>query len=394
MKKVKLIHNGYLSARNGANTVMRSLLECKDAFAKYNLEISSLTPDSFVPRSFEPNSTDSALNNRRAKIKKWLKGIAQYSRLAADLMMYLSDLRSGKKIALTYINSNPNKEEVVFFHSLIPCYYYLKHRKVTQKTVVVCHTNGDNFKMDRMYYRALEKSMVYKKMLKMEQYVIEHADRINFVAEMAMNNFLMLHPEADKNKVSYIYNGISDTIETFSGRKENDVMEICCVASISNRKGQHYIIDALKGMSGNELPRVHVTFIGDGPDREKLEKEVQESGLSNYATFVGISYKVDEYLVNSDAYILPSEDEGLPMAIIEAMRASLPVISTPVGGIPEMINHGYNGLLINPCVDDVKNLFMHLNDYDWKLMSKHARKTFEEKFSINKMVEGYAKLLN
>ena len=383
MKKVKLIHHGYLSARNGANTVMRSLLESKDLFAKQGIEIKSLTPDNFVQRSFEPNSPDANHNMRRAKVRKWLTFFAQRSTLASSLMIYLSDLRPAKKIISFYINSNPRKDEVVFFHSLIPCYYYLRLRKCKQKTVLVCHTNGDNFKMDRTYYPALRRSLLYRKLLKMEQYVIENADKINFVAEMAKKKFLELHPTVNEHKVSFIYNG-SPEFAGMSHIKENKgVMEFCCVGSISSRKGQHYIVDALKEIPKQELPSVHFTFVGDGPERERLERIVNESGLDNYCSFVGVSFDVDKYLLHSDAFILISEDEGLP-----------PIISTPVGGIPEMIDHGNNGLLINPSVEDVVKLLKELGLYDWKKMGEKARICYLEKFSLEKMVREYCKLLD
>lgn len=394
IRKVKLIHNGYLSARNGANTVMRSLLESKEEFAQFGIDISSLTPDSFKSRSFEPGSDDAGLNARRARVKKCLKSLAQYSRIAADIIIYLSEIRPSKAIVLQYINSNPDRDEMVFFHSLIPCYYYLKLRKTFQKTVLVCHTNGDNFKMDRTYYPALEKSIMYKKMLMMERYVIQHVDRINFVAELAKNHFLELHPEANQCKVSFVYNGIPDKVPSGKTEREADIIEMCCVASVSFRKGQHFIIEALKSIPVDQLPKTHITFVGDGPERKRLQEDVLEAGLSGYVTFVGVSYDVDSYLYNSDVYILPSIDEGLPMAIIEAMRASLPIISTPVGGIPEMINHGVNGLLIQPTKEAVRDLLMHLHDFEWKEMGANARKTFITKFSIKQMVEGYAKLMS
>ncbi len=393
MIKVRLIHPMYLSAPNGANTVMNSLLASKEQFALIGIEMFSLSPDTFAPRVFSPESQAQLKYSWRSKAKRILKNATRYSALAADLMIFLTEIRPAKKIIKAYINSNPATEEVAFFHTLVPCYFFLKKNKKNQKVVVVCHTNGDNFKMYRIYFPALERSMAYKWMLKMEQYVIQHADNINFVAELAAKNFLALHPEAAPNKVSYIYNGVPDVIKSSRTRPKSDVMEFCCVASISIRKGQHYIIDALKRFPKDNIPKVHFTFVGDGADRHVLSDEVVRYGLSNFITFAGISHNVDEYLLNSDAYILPSEDEGLPMAIIEAMRASLPIVSTNVGGIPEMIEHGKNGLLISPSADDVYKILLHLHDYDWEKMGKQARLTFEHKFTVEKMVDGYSKLL-
>ena len=393
MIKVKLIHHMYLSAPNGANTVMNSLLGSHFQFAKNGIEISALSPDTFVPRSFSPESQAQLKYSWRSRVKKIIKDATCYSALAADLMIFLTEIRPAKKIIKAYLNSTHEREEVCFFHTIIPCYFFLKNNKNNQRVVVVCHTNGDNFKMDRIYYPALERSFVYKWLLKIEQYVLQHADRISFVAELAAKNFLVLHPEVDPNKVSFIYNGVPDNIMASRTKSKSDVLEFCCVASLSKRKGQHYIVEALKRFSKDELPKVHFTFVGDGPDRQVLVDDVIRSGLSDYFTFAGISQNVDEYLVNSDAYILPSEDEGLPMAIIEAMRASLPIVSTKVGGVPEMIEDQKNGLLITPCVDDVYGILLHLDEYDWEKMGKQARLNFEQKFTVEKMVDGYSKLL-
>ena len=155
MIKVKLIHNTYISARNGANTVIRSLLDSKAQFEENRIQISSLSPDTLHERSFEPNSKDAMKNLRRKKIKMWMKKLAQCFSPAAIFIVYLSDIRPAKKIVNYYIASNPD-DDVVFFHSLITCYYYLKLRRKQQKTVVVCHTNGDNFKMSRTYYPTLK----------------------------------------------------------------------------------------------------------------------------------------------------------------------------------------------------------------------------------------------
>ena len=138
---------------------------------------------------------------------------------------------------------------------------------------------------------------------------------------------------------------------------------------------------------------MHFTFVGDGISRAQLEKDVKDSGLNGYVTFIGVTNNVDEYLKNSDIYILPSEDEGLPMAIIEAMRASLPIISTSVGGIPEMIENGINGLLIAPNADSIVNVLEHIEDCDWLSMGQCARRTFEDKFTLEKMLRGYSTIL-
>src|SRR5690606_25360259 len=100
-----------------------------------------------------------------------------------------------------------------------------------------------------------------------------------------------------------------------------------------------------------------------------------------------------DYLSSSDIFVLPSKDEGLPISIIEAMRAGLPVIATSVAGIPEMIDHQKNGLLIQPTITSLVSALTSLNKYDWQMMGKMARRTYEEKFTLHQMIKGYCTVI-
>lgn len=79
--------------------------------------------------------------------------------------------------------------------------------------------------------------------------------------------------------------------------------------------------------------------------------------LSADIYFVGNSNQVNDYLTNSDAFILFSKDEGLPISIIEAMRCGLPIISTRIAGIPEMIVEGISGYLVDVDEQQLSELF-------------------------------------
>ena len=87
--------------------------------------------------------------------------------------------------------------------------------------------------------------------------------------------------------------------------------------------------------------------------------------------------------VNSDLFILPSITEGFPIAILEAMRVGLPIVSTNVAGIPEMINDGDTGLIIEPSVDGVFGFLSNFEKYDWKKMGENSHDLFLEKFTTH-----------
>lgn len=395
MRTATLIHDGWLSAKNGANTVMNSLLEGEEIFNRNGIELKQCTLDTLVPRSFESDSKDmvSIKYSLRAKVRSLFTYLSRYNVIFTWVFYQLTTFKTSKMVVKHYLKSQPNSDEIAFFHTDIPCYYFLKHRTHYQPTVLVLHTNGEPCKMECIYYPKLYGSFFYRKLIKMYNYTIENVDRINFVAEEPMKTFLRLNPQIDPSKVSFIYNGVPDGPCKYS-EKLNTPIEICCVGSISDRKGQPFIVEALSRLSVEERSHVHFTLLGDGDKRMELERICAERHLEGCITFAGVKSNVDEFLLKSDIFILPSTDEGLPMAIIEAMRAGLPIISTPVGGIPEMLMDGYNGVMMEPNADALFEILKHIDRYDWMVMGKNARCLFEEKFSGQKMAEAYAKLLS
>lgn len=94
--------------------------------------------------------------------------------------------------------------------------------------------------------------------------------------------------------------------------------------------------------------QVHLTMVGDGELREAMEALAEKLGLRDGVTFAGMQENVYPYLHEADIFLLPSNYEGMPMTIIEAMGTGLPIVATAVGGVPDMICNGKSGLLV-PC---------------------------------------------
>ncbi len=99
-----------------------------------------------------------------------------------------------------------------------------------------------------------------------------------------------------------------------------------------------------------ELPRgaYEAVIVGDGPDRPALEGEVRRLGLASVVRLAGERNDVAQLLAASDVFVLSSRSEGLPLSILEAMAAGLPVVATNVGGVPELVLEGETGLLVPP----------------------------------------------
>ena len=127
--------------------------------------------------------------------------------------------------------------------------------------------------------------------------------------------------------------------------------------------------------------------------RAILEEKCEKARLTANVTFAGNRNDVNDFLLKSDIFILTSRDEGFPMAILEAERVGLPVISTDIAGIPEMIVNGETGLIIKPDCDDLYPIFKNIEAYDWKGMGKKSKQMFDNTFTIEKMIEGYCSIL-
>jgi colanic acid/amylovoran biosynthesis glycosyltransferase len=118
---------------------------------------------------------------------------------------------------------------------------------------------------------------------------------------------------------------------------------------LSAAKGLPILFQALVQVV-QQHPDLVLTIVGDGGDRQALETLAIDLKLTPYLKFVGYQSQdaVCEYLHNSDIFVLPSFSEGLPVALMEALAAGVPVITTSIAGVSELVEHGINGYLVPP----------------------------------------------
>ena len=126
-----------------------------------------------------------------------------------------------------------------------------------------------------------------------------------------------------------------------------------------------------------------------------VKELVQKYGLKNIVSFEGIVQNKDvyKYLAKGNIAILISALEGLPLSLIEGMRSGMGIISTRVSGIPEVVNEGVNGVLINPDIDELVEVFNNLDNYDWDKMGVESRKSFDDYYNFPRMRRDYVKML-
>ena len=116
------------------------------------------------------------------------------------------------------------------------------------------------------------------------------------------------------------------------------------VATLRSWKGHRYLLDALASL---ERPQVQLVIVGDGPQREALGTQVDRLGIGERVLFAGNRDDVAPWMRAFDVFCLPSyANEGVPQSLMQAMACALPVITTPVGSIPEIVTDGINGVIV------------------------------------------------
>jgi glycosyltransferase involved in cell wall biosynthesis len=208
-----------------------------------------------------------------------------------------------------------------------------------------------------------------------------------------------------RRKVQLIDNGIdilsysqNQVIDEINLRKElglrQDSFIIGSLGRLTAQKDYKTFVQAAAEVlkSGRNIEFI---IAGDGPLESELKSLTERLGIQKNFHFLGFRNDTIPILNLMDIFVLSSLDEGLPMAMLEAMAARRPVVSTRVGGIPKVISDGYNGMLINS-EDFVqlkeKLLFLINNPEKSKLLGNLAYQTVFNNYSLGKMTNRYLKI--
>ncbi|MDY6987493.1 MAG: glycosyltransferase family 4 protein [Thermodesulfobacteriota bacterium] len=123
------------------------------------------------------------------------------------------------------------------------------------------------------------------------------------------------------------------------------------VGRLAPEKGLICLLRAMGELLGRKNVEVSLLIVGEGPEEERLRGDACQLGLDEHVSFLGYvehGCRLFDLYRQSDVYILPSLTEGWPQTLFEAMACAVPVVATRVGGIPHLIEDGYNGLLVSP----------------------------------------------
>jgi glycosyltransferase involved in cell wall biosynthesis len=171
----------------------------------------------------------------------------------------------------------------------------------------------------------------------------------------------------------------------------NEDVLFVSVARFAPQKNHALLLNAFASGLGHDL-KAHLVLVGDGQNREQLEAQARDLGIRNQVRFLGVRTDIPEVLGAMDVFVLSSDFEGNPLSVMEAMASGLPIVSTAVGGIPDLVEDRKEGMLVR--AGDVNDL---ANSMTLLMREEETRRRFgraaalraREQFDVSKMVEAY-----
>jgi glycosyltransferase involved in cell wall biosynthesis len=185
----------------------------------------------------------------------------------------------------------------------------------------------------------------------LDRRVLRRIDRVVLVHREMLANPLLARRRDDRWRV--IENGIGPS-QAPGPPPDDEIARFCrgsftigAVGRLSPEKGFHHLIAALGELVGNGFA-ARLVILGEGPQRPRLEAQAHASGLTGAILMPGFVVRARDYLPLFGAFVLSSATEGLPVAILEAMQARVPIVATRVGGVPDVLLGGRGGRLVAP----------------------------------------------
>jgi glycosyltransferase involved in cell wall biosynthesis len=230
------------------------------------------------------------------------------------------------------------------------------------------------------------------------------SDRMIFISQPLIDWALKDHIVGEE-KITKIYSGIQldkfhpvkseekDRIRRkWALKKEEAVVGI--VSKLWEGKGHTVLIEAFKLLK-EKIKDAKLVIVGEGYLYDELFRLVGNNGLRESVLFTGFQMDVSEIIATFDVAVLPSFFEGMGRVILEAMAMEKPVVASRVGGIPDLIDQGINGLLVRPGdareLADALEKVLSDNGLARKL-GKEGRKRIKDQFSADVMVQSIEKL--
>lgn len=245
------------------------------------------------------------------------------------------------------------------------------------------------------------------------QHTVEKADAVTAVSrflaekahsELGVKRDIHVIPNFIDTKQYSKVSGIRLVVESgcVSVRNEEDALEIGpddkILLHASNFRDVKRVVGLVEIMRRvvDHNPKARLVIAGDGPTRIDVERRIEDLKLCNNVHLLGVKSNMQEIMCSSDVFLLNSTLEGMPLTLLEAMSCSLPVITTPAGGVPELVRADKDGYVTKGFEqEEFAQAILHLleNDDERKRLARAGRQRVND-FDVEKIVPMYEKVFN
>jgi len=236
---------------------------------------------------------------------------------------------------------------------------------------------------------------------RLEKWLMRRTDAV-VASAASVREFYIDQVKADPSKVEVIYNAVDwSQLQTTMSREEfrtsvgvpHDVPVAGIIARLTEQKAHQVLFDAIAHDAG--LAKLHLLVVGDGELRAQLTARAETLNIQGRVHFLGARRDLGNILASIDLFAMPSYWEGLPLSMVLAMGAGLPVVASRVAGIPEVVKDGVSGLLVTP--GDAAELAVALNrimhdDTLRVLLGQEARTFVRPRFGVDGYVASVSAL--
>lgn len=363
--KLLIITDTYVGIPGGSERHLLNFLT--NVSDEFDVSVIQLNPDG---NPYQKNLSDSL--TKKVKLKTYpLSSLRSFVSIWVLLKIYLTILFKRPNVVISY------HEKSDLINLLLSFCPFTSHKTVSSKRDMGLKLEGRLGDVMRRFNRRFTAITAPS----------------NSIIDMVVNNF-----DGPKDRAFSIHNGVdlttygkqevpSDSVKAKLGLPLDKTIMIS-VGWLRPGKGHEYVIKAMADMENND-DYVFV-ILGEGPDRERLLKLADDLSIEANVQLVGMQKNVSEWLSVSDVAISASFSEGLSNALVEAAASELPIIATNVGGNPEVVEDGYNGILVDPQdFLSIKHAIENIckNDTHLLEMGENSRKKAEKEFSIHGMVK-------
>ncbi|MGF1479056.1 MAG: glycosyltransferase family 4 protein [Cyanophyceae cyanobacterium] len=215
---------------------------------------------------------------------------------------------------------------------------------------------------------------------------IQRALFVSCISHFCRSQCMLFAPPETWNRLHIVHCGIDPSLFTIVTHRQQQG-RLLFVGRLAATKGLPVLFDSLAILK-QTYPDVILTLVGDGSERAELEAAIARLELTDNVELVGYKSQAEvrQYMQTADVFVLPSFAEGLPVVLMEALAAGVPVVTTRIAGVSELVEEGINGYLVPPgdagaLADKIHKL---LSDADLRTrLGKNGRTKVEQEFNLH-----------